>query len=198
MTSGIEKITDKIMQRAKDDAAELISAAKAEAEEIVKAASAEAESKSQEIVKAANEQAIEFANRRASVAELESRKLRLAAKQQVIGEAFEEALKKLCDMPADKYIAFLSDQIIKIAKGGEQVILNAKDKEEIGAKLIVHIGLQNLKELKLNMVTLSGETADIPGGFILRDKEVEYNNSFTSLVNSCREELTSDVADALF
>ena len=198
MSSGIEKITDKIMQQAQQNADEVMQAAKQEAAAIIQKAKDEAKIKSEKALVKAQEDAKELQKRRISVADLESRKMRLAAKQEMIEKAFAAALNQLCSMEQEQYIAYLTSLIAQSAKGGEQVILNKKDKEEIGAKLMIHIGLQNLKALKLNMVVLSSETADIPGGFILRDKDVEYNNSFTALIGACREELIPEVASALF
>lgn len=198
MSSGIEKITERIMEQAQKEADEILQAAKEEAAATVQKAKEEAAAKSEKALAKAREDAKELQKRRISVADLESRKMRLAAKQEMIDKAFEEALKKLSSMEQGKYIEFLSSLIIQSAKGGEQVILNKKDKEEIGSKLIVHIGLQNLKALKLNMVVLASETADIPGGFILREKDAQYNYSFTALLSACREELIPEVAAALF
>lgn len=198
MSSGIEKITDKITQQAQQNADEMLQAAKEEAVAIVQKTKEQVAYKSEKALLIAQENAKELFKRKVSVAELESRKMRLAAKQEMIEKTFSAAMELLCSMPQERYVEFLSTLISQSAKGGEQVILNKKDKEEIGAKLMVHIGLQNLKALKLNMVTLSPQTADIPGGFILKDKDVEYNNSFTALINSCREELIPEVVNALF
>lgn len=198
MSSGIEKITDKIMQQAQQHADAMMQAAKNKAAEIVQEATEEAQRKSNKALVKANGDEKELQKRTISIAELESRKMRLAAKQEMIEKAFSTALDRLCSMEQEQYIEFLASLIIKNAKGGEQIILNKKDQEEIGAKLMAHIELQNTEALKMNMVVLSSETADIQGGFILRDKDVEYNNSFAALLDACREELIPEVIEVLF
>jgi V/A-type H+-transporting ATPase subunit E len=48
------------------------------------------------------------------------------------------------------------------------------------------------------MLTLSQETRDIQGGFIMVDGDVEINCAFETLVRLQREKLERKVADALF
>ena len=48
------------------------------------------------------------------------------------------------------------------------------------------------------MLTLSEETRDIKGGFIMVDGDVEINCAFETLVRLQREQMEKKVADALF
>lgn len=196
--SGIEKINQKILSDAQADSDRETASAKAEADQILAKAQADAKAAQEKIAAKAKEDAAELIRRQVSVAELEARKMRLSAKQEMIDKAFDAALSELVNMPRDTYVSFLTDKIAEIAQGGEEVILNAKDKEEIGLKLIAAVGLKNLKHLQLKMVTLSSETKNIPGGFILRSGDVEIDCSLSTMVQGCRDEVLPEVVSALF
>ena len=47
-------------------------------------------------------------------------------------------------------------------------------------------------------LSLSDDVRDMQGGIILVDGKIEINCSLEALVNSCRDELTGDVAKILF
>ena len=72
------------------------------------------------------------------------------------------------------------------------MILNEKDKATIGEKL-----LQAINADGRNM-TLSDETREIRGGLILRRGSVEANCSVELLVDLCKGELSSRLAEILF
>ena len=196
--SGVEKITGKILSSAQDSADEILSEARAEATSIIEKAKNEAEIQSADILEKAGKDAEEIVKRRISVAELECRKRTLSAKQEMVEAAFAEAEKKLTSMPKDKYLDFLAGLLEKNAAGGEEIVLNSKDKDELGLKLVAHVLIQNAKALKLSMPKISDDTANINGGFILRKGNIEYNSSLSTILNSNREDLLPMVAAKLF
>ena len=158
---------------------------------------------------------------------MERRKLELAAKQEVLGEAFSLALEKLCTLPEKEYIALLTKLALEASTSGkEQLIFSQKDRNTVGKQVVMAANDALIKErapglpeevTKSRMgtlmdklihnttaivtgagLTLSEETRDIKGGFIMVDGDVEINCAFETLVRLQREQMEKTVADALF
>ena len=185
---SMEKITARILQEAKDEAASLVAAAEKE----VSGKLAEANAQAMEIAAKSSAKAKEdveiLKERKKSVAELEARKMHLAAKQELIGKSFEQATAELADLPVEETLAFLKEQLAGYTKG--EVLLSAKDQARLGDKLA--------KLLEGSGLTVSRETADIAGGFILRDGSVSVNGSLESLLEAEKKQITAKIADLLF
>ena len=78
--------------------------------------------------------------------------------------------------------------------GEEEILLNPRDREAIGAKLVkaANALLPNGK------LSLSDETRDIAGGLILRRGSIEANCSAELLVELSQSDLSAKVAEILF
>ena len=124
---------------------------------------------------------------------MEARKSVLAVKQEMVEKSFALAAEKIVGLPEEQYIAFLAGLAKKASvSGDEEVILNERDRAAIGGKLLQAINRDGVS------MTLSDETRDISGGLILRRGSVEANCSVELLVDLCRGELSSRLADILF
>jgi len=127
------------------------------------------------------------------ISRMEARKSVLAVKQEMVEKSFDLALDKIVALPEDRYVAFLAGLAKNAAgTGEEEVILNARDRAAIGEKLIQAINLGGAH------MTLSDETRDIAGGLILRRGSIEANCSVELLVELCKGEMASKLADILF
>lgn len=197
--AGAEKIKSKILEEARQQAQFSIEEAEKQAQEILKKAEKEAEEKKSEIIKDGEEEAVERKKRIISVAELEARKMRLKAKQEAIEEVFKRTYQKIKDMPKDKYEDIMVKMILDSVKtGNEEVIISKYDKERLGNKFINEINKQLKSKGINNNVKLSKETRDINGGFILKEGEIEINNSFEVIIRMRRDELEAEVIKTLF
>ena len=226
--NGIEKITAKISQDADADIAKLNEKTEAQCGEIRAQAQAQAEKITAELNRKGRKAADERRERLSSAAGMEKRKLILGAKQEVLGEAFDLALENLCSLPEEEYIALLTALALEASSTGkEQLAFNAKDRASIGSKVVAaaneamvskvapelpesltagKIGaflgkVINTTAAQLSgtgLLTLSEETRDIKGGFIMIDGKVEINCAFETLVRLQREKLEKQVADVLF
>ena len=79
--------------------------------------------------------------------------------------------------------------------GEQKLILNDEGKKIIDEILLSEIN----KELGSKAsVTLSEETRNFKGGFILEKDGIEINNTFEALVNSLKDDLSHEVARVLF
>jgi V/A-type H+-transporting ATPase subunit E len=191
---SIENITANILNDAKNTAENSIANAEFTKQDIINNAKREAE----EIIKAEAEIALKEAeslkSRRVSAAELQGRKMLLSAKQEAINKSFNVALEMLRSMRTEEYIIFLTNQIIAIPKCEGYLILNESDREKIGEKLINSVN----EKLNGKKVILSNETQKASGGFVLKRGNIEINSTFETILNSMKDELTGEIASALF
>ena len=226
--NGIEKIIDRISGDAQAEIDAILAEARAEAAQITAKYEAQAKAEAEEILKRGTAAAAEREERLASMAQMEGRKAELAAKQEVIEEAFELALKKLLALPEDKYVELLAGLAAKASvTGKETLIFSANDRDRVGKKVVAAaneiLGKKVAPELPeeladskvgaildkvvagasalingTDVLTLSEETRNINGGFILSDGAVEVNCSFDTLVRLQKAEITGEVTRALF
>ena len=224
---GIEKITAKIAQDAQAEIGRLMAETDGKAQSILASAQAQAQEEANDIVEKGRAAAGERLERLSSAAQMERRKLELAAKQEVLGEAFDLALEKLCTLPEQEYIALLTKLALEASTSGkEQIIFSQKDRARVGKQVVMAVNNALVKERAPGLpeevvkskvgalvdklvhnttavvtgtgLTLSEETRDIRGGFIMVDGDVEINCAFETLVRLQREQMEKKVADALF
>jgi len=225
---GIEKIIAKILQDAEEESAALKAEAQVQAEELLTRAREEAARISADLEKRGQKAADERLERLSSAAGMERRKLELAAKQQVLQEAFDKALDDLCELPEQEYIALLTALVLEASTTGkEKIVFSARDRARIGKQVVVAANEAmvqgvvpelpgSIAETKVGaflgrvvnstaarvtgtgMITLSEETRDMRGGFVLVDGNVEVNCTFEMLIRLQREKLERDVAKILF
>lgn len=191
---SIENITANILKDANENAEATLMNAEKTKNDIINNAMNEAE----EIKNAAAEKAVKDAeglkSRKVSAAELQGRKMMLTAKQDAIKKSFDEALNKLKSMPEDKYIDFLTNEIIKVPYNEGMIILNKQDRDKIGEKLVKAVN----EKLNAEKFKLSDEAVNSQGGFVLKSGAIMINSTFETLLDSMKDELTNEVANALF
>ncbi len=224
---GIEKITAKIAQDAQAEISRLMAEADEKVGAIQAEARAQAQREAAEIEARGRSAAGERLERLSSASQMERRKLELAAKQEVLGEAFALALEKLCTLPEKEYISLLAKLALEASSSGkEQLIFSKKDRATVGKQVVMAANDALVKERAPSLpeevakskvgafvdklvhnttavvtgtgLTLSEETRDIKGGFIMVDGDVEINCAFETLVRLQREQMEKKVADALF
>ncbi|AUG56229.1 V-type ATP synthase subunit E [Acetivibrio saccincola] len=197
--SGINKIKERILEEARLQAEETVKRAEEEASEIINSAKKEAEELKKQIIDKANSEALEVKKRLKAGAELEARKQRLQAKQEVVEEAFSQAIKKLNSLPDDQYFSIIVDLIVNSASNDSgEIILSGRDKERLPSDFEEKVNKNLSSKRSSGNFTLSDETRDINGGFILKMGNVEINNSFDAIIRMKRNEIEADVIASLF
>ena len=191
---GMEKITARIQE----DADREIAAMNARTDEQIAAlqAQAQAQADKETVDLAARNQraAAEREERLVSAAQMEARKTILAAKQAVMEEVYAKALEKLRSLPQDRAVEVLASLLNEAAPQGKgEVLFSAQDRENVGRAAVDAANAQNGGQL-----TLSGETANIPGGFILRNGSIEVNCAYDTLIRLQKTETAGQVARQLF
>ena len=102
-------------------------------------------------------------------------------------------------MPDDLYVDFLAKLACSSSvTGDEQIVLNARDRERVGAKAVDEANALLRMAGKKDGLTLAGECGDFAGGLVLRRGNIEDNCTVELLIDLCRGEMSSKVAEVLF
>ena len=194
--SNINNLTSKILKDAEDKKEVILQTAEKEKNKIHSKKQDEAKTTEKIIIEKAEREAILRKERIISGARLQARNEKLIAKQEIINEIFETSIEELCNLSKDDFKEFVYSSILNSDILGEQkIILNDAGKKIVDEVLLSEIN----KELGSKAsITLSKETRKFKGGFILEKDGIEINNTFEALVNSLRDDLSSDVARVLF
>ena len=192
--NGIEKITQRIASDAQAEVDRILGDARDEAGRIAANYRAQADAEAAELAAKNEKAAAEREERLVSAAQMEARKVQLAAKQEMVEKAYIQALDKLCALPEEQYVAILADLLVKASSNGkEEAVFSPEDRERVGQAAVA-----KANELSGKQLRLSEETQPIRGGFILKDKNVEVNCTFETLVRLQKAETAGAVAQKLF
>ena len=191
--NGLEKITERIAADAQAQADDITAQAKAQAAEIVADYQARADAFVEAERAKAAEQAAQTAQRAEAAGVLEGRKWVLGAKQQ-LEDTFDLALTKLRALPKEEYTALLTKLLVRAGQSGGEVMFNQTDRAQVG-KAVVTAANEAMKD---GCLTLSEETRDIQGGFVLKSGLVELNCALETLVEQEKEAMSVSVATHLF
>ena len=180
-------IIDKIIADADESVKKIMSEAKEAADAVIGAAEDKAAKEKARNDKAVAEEKDKVAAKQISGAQMETKKAVLAQKQAILEEVIAEAEKRLCNLGDGEYAEVIGKMLDNIDKGlGTEVIVSERDK----ARLAAVVGEKGF--------TLSDKTADISGGLIIRNGDIEYNYSFGSIISIEKEEIQQIAAKILF
>ncbi|QAA34063.1 V-type ATP synthase subunit E [Clostridium manihotivorum] len=197
--SKIEHLVNKILEDAESESKRILEEAEAEKELILRKKLEEAKKVEKTIIDKANEEAALKRERMLSNVALKLRNEKLEVKQKIIDEVFEQALNDLCSMSKEAFLTYLKSEILKVdIKGDEKLILNSYGKNIVSISFVDEVNTELLSMGKVGRLTISEETRNFRGGFILEKDGVEINNTFEALISSYREELEPEVVSILF
>ena len=193
--NGIERITGRIDADAQAEIDRVLEAAKAEAARITAQYQSQADAERTSLAERNRKAAAEREERMESVAQMEARKVTLAAKQEMVERAYQLALDRLCAMPDADYIKTVATLLVQAAPDGRgAVIFSPAERERIGAAAVAMAN----EQLDGGKLTLSDQTRDLRGGFILANGNIEVNCTFETLVRLKKTEIAGEVANILF
>lgn len=219
--TGLSKITDKILDEARREAAARLSEADAECARI----SAEYKQKADELENKLNAeakaQAAEVVSRARSGEATAHKNILLKTQGDMIDRAFETAEKELASLSGDSRLELLvglltaamqaeweAEQTRADIYGDEEdevriyeVMLNPKDREHLGESVISNFKRRIVgKDMSdiASRVVLCDASADIEGGLMIKVGDVEINCSIKSIVAGIRSGLEVKVAKILF
>lgn len=197
--NGIEKITNRLMEDAKEEVSAIEAEASAQCTEILARYNKEAEDLYWKMATAGKQAADQRRERMEGAASLEAKKQVLLFKQGQIEKTFEEAAQHIVDLPEEQYVTLLASLVCQAASTGEEkLIFSAKDRGRVGkaVTLAANEGLSK-KGLAANL-SMSEETRDILGGVVVTNGQVDLNCSVEALVAAVKTELAGDVSKVLF
>ena len=219
--TGLSKITDKILDEARREAAEKLMAADAECKRISDEYAQKAKNITEAASAAAKTEATEIAMRTRSAEKTLQKNIMLDLKSEMIDRAFEVAKKEIRELEGEDRLSFLSgllcaalwseyeaqkDRAQIYGDSGEdaaiyEVLLEKRDHDKLGKELIAsfkrRIVGKDMGDLP-DRVKLSDDVANIDGGLILRVGSVEINNSVEAIFSYIRPRLEAEVARILF
>ena len=146
MMIGIEKITAKITADAEADVKKLQADTQAKIDAIQAETAAQVAQETQAILARGEKAAAERLERLESAAQMEQRKLVLAAKQEVVGEAFEQAVEKLCQLPDKELIL----RVLSMYNDPEEREMQIKNISSIYSELADEV-LPKLRRARITM-----------------------------------------------
>jgi V/A-type H+-transporting ATPase subunit E len=219
--TGLSKITDKILDEARAEAAARLAEADAECARI----NAEYKEKTDKTVNALNatarSEAEDIVSRTRSGEAAMRKNALLKTQGEMIDRAFEIAEKELAELGADERVELMTglltavisaeweaeqsrDDIYGDTDEGEriyEVMLNPKDRANHGKTVINNFKRRIVgKDMGdiASRVVLSDNTADIEGGIVVKIGSVEINSSVHTLVAGLRSSYEAKVAKILF
>lgn len=193
-----DAITKRILDDARNNAEQSLNDARALYDQLRQDNAGELENKRHQAEQRAKLDGEELRDRMLRMAELNERKQLLAMKREVIELAFNDALKRLNDMPVEDARKFISAQILSAAEGDEQILIGKDERGVFTEEFIASLNAELTKLNKPARLTLGGETRDIKGGVILRRDGMEVNLTYAAILNEARPTLEAEVASMLF
>lgn len=197
--NGIEKITEKILAEAGQDAENVITEAQKQAAEIAEEYRKQAEQEKRTLIERGLLEAEEARRRIASAAALEIRKQKLAEKQELINTAFVQAREKLRQLSPVDYAALLTRfAISNCVSGKEEVLFSAGDRDSIGPHVVKLANEYLTAHGRRGELRISSESGNFDKGLLLREGDIEINCAIPTIVEFMRDGLAPQVAEILF
>lgn len=191
---SIEKITSAIIDEAQTECEQIMNAARTKGNGTINALKKRIVEETEVAVRDAEEESKRIVSRRKSVADIDSKKIILAKKQELINRCFDKAVEYIVSIEEEKYIKFLTEAGKNSGLSQGALIFNKNERDKIGAKVVDVLN----KAVPEGKFTLSEETRNLRGGYMLQNGQVYINNSVEAMVDEKRRELTGDVASILF
>lgn len=195
--TGLEKMLEQIGAESDAACAELVADAEQKAASLLADASKQAEMIAADASSLAERKMADGLERARSAADLYQRKAVLQEKQAILSETIQNALQHLQSLPDEPYFALLIRMAANgaLAQDGE-MILSQKDKQRLPADFAEK--LAKAMEGKDGSLTVSDQTRELDGGFVLCYGGVEENYAFTALFEANQERYQDLAQQILF
>lgn len=193
--SGIDRITSKIIDQAKLQAENRVNYARDNAEKAESNLQKRFDRTMESERKRAVHEGEEAAKRVLANVMLEGRKKKLSARQDAVNLVFDKAVEEIAGLPEKEYIKFMAGLASSVIyKGENKLILNPRDKKNIGDKLVKEL----VKEKPGMKISISDDTVSSAGGLIVRNGDIQTNLTLESIIRLEREKLEADVVGLIF
>ena len=193
--TGLEKMKSQILEEAHTCAEKILEDTRKEADEILAQAKKRAEAECSRISQNAEEEVKNLAERSESSCALQRRKALLEAKQEIISEVLEKAYETLVSADETTYFGMLRKMLYKYVLPEEGEI-SKEDLEKMTPGFEEEI--KGIAKEKGGALTVSKETRNVKGGFVLVYGGIEENCTFKAMFHSQKDELSDKVHSLLF
>ncbi len=193
---SVESIKKRILDKAESEANLIVNKARERIKEEKKAFEDEQRAIFEEKTKKEIEKVHSDLKRRIEQEQLKKSRALLERKNELLEELFSEVIDRVTSLPEKQYKEFLIDMILKDAPSGRSVLfLNKNDAKLFSKEIILSIN----KKLGKGREIVSGDyPVDIKGGFILKGKEVEIDDSLETVVKDVKEKEEIRISRELF
>lgn len=193
-----EKITQRILEEAREKAQAIRAEAESAAGSVVSEARERAQILTQKADAAAKDSLSDVERRFVAVAELDAKKYRLGAKIQVLDEAFREAESAFLAMEPAAYRAVYERIVLSAVSSGREGIAPAADETRLDQGFVDGVNATLRAQGRTGELVLMPKREDISGGLILLEGSMEINLSTAAVMRQVREEIEGQTADLLF
>jgi len=193
-----EKITQRILEEAREKAQAIRAEAESAAGSVVSEARERAQILTQKVEAAAKDSLSDAERRFVAVAELDAKKYRLGAKIQVLDEAFREAESAFLAMEPAAYRAVYERIVLSAVSSGREGIAPAADETRLDQGFVDGVNATLRAQGRTGELVLMPKREDISGGLILLEGSMEINLSTAAVMRQVREEIEGQTADLLF
>jgi V/A-type H+-transporting ATPase subunit E len=190
---SLAQITEKIEQDARAEAQKILDRAKEQEAEVKSASDAEVRKLEETAQGRFDRERPEIFKRRDIVARLDVNKLRLGAQRRLIQDVFDGALEKLKSLDKNGYAAFCKALLKKAAQEGQGELVLAKKEKYLDKAWLDKFNAENGTN-----ISLSEERGDFSGGFVLNNGRIDINCSWEMLMQAAQEKLETEVVKRLF
>jgi V/A-type H+-transporting ATPase subunit E len=196
---GLEKIKNRILSEAKEEAQTHIKEAEEKARLIREQQNDKALKLKLSLAHEAKLSANDHKKRLIAAAELDMRKALLQSKRQMLESAFKQSISSIRQLPFSEYGEVIKGMLMSLNISGEaEIVFSKADKENFGNGFIEEMNAV-LKAIGKDItIKLSQENGEFEGGFILKGKGLEINNTLESLVKLVKDEAEPLAAKVLF
>lgn len=185
-----EAIVERIIADAEAEAQAIIAEAEEKAAASDVAASAQAEKRRAESERETSEKCASISEGKAATARLDSAKVLLGEKRRVINTIYARAYDSLLHLGREECLRLTEQLLAQYASEGDEIVFAANyPYASDAAKLPV---------VRKKKLSVSAETAQIEGGFLLRGALSDTDLSFGALLAEDREEHQAELAAELF
>ncbi len=194
--TGLEKITEKIIDEAQKNCDAIIGEASAEVKEIISKARAKAKAESEKIISDAHKTALRKQAVSKSTAESITRNRYLEIRNAILNDIISAAYLEIEKFSDEEYFSMLRKLCIKNVQTGEcEMHLSGYDMGRLPDDFEMSI---NSEIYEKGAVRISNVPADIENGFILSYGDIEINCTLKAVFDENMDSLKDMLSTALF
>jgi V/A-type H+-transporting ATPase subunit E len=190
---SLAQITEKIESDARAEAGKMLERAREQEAEIRRSAEAEVKQLEDAAGSRFDKERPEIFRRRDIVARLDVHKIHLDAQRRLIRDVFGEALKRMKGLERGKYLEFCGRLLKEAVSSGDEVMEISESEKYIGPGW-----LDEFNKANGTKITLSEKRRDFSGGFVLNKGRICINCSWEMLMQAAQERLENEVVHRLF